>query len=115
GKKVYEGKLTARQIRQDWKLNAQLVTLSACQTGLGRYSAGEGYMGFSQSLFFAGSQNVVLSLWKVDDTATALLMRRFYENLLGSRPDSKEPMTKARALRLAKEWLRDLKADEAEK
>jgi CHAT domain-containing protein len=115
GKKVYEGKLTARQIRQDWKLNAQLVTLSACQTGLGKYSAGEGFLGFSQSLFFAGSQNVVLSLWKVDDTATALLMKRFYENLLGARPDLKGPQSKARALQLAKEWLRDLKADEAEK
>ena len=115
GKRVYEGKLTARQIRQNWRLNAQLVTLSACQTGLGKYNAGEGFLGFSQSLFFAGSQNVVLSLWKVDDTATALLMKRFYENLLGTRPDQSEPQSKARALQLAKEWLRDLNVDEAKK
>ncbi len=112
GKKVYEGKVTARQIRQDWKLNAQLVTLSACQTGLGKYSAGEGFLGFSQSLFFAGSQNVVLSLWKVDDTATALLMQRFYQNLQGAGSDSKEPQSKARALQLAKEWLRNLNVNE---
>jgi CHAT domain-containing protein len=49
---------------------------------------------------------VVLSLWKVDDQATALLMQRFYANLLGKRASLSGPMSKAEALREAKEWLR---------
>jgi CHAT domain-containing protein len=56
---------------------------------------------------------VVLSLWKVDDTATALLMTRFYQNLLGKRPGLVKPMPKADALAEAKRWLRTLPADEA--
>jgi CHAT domain-containing protein len=55
---------------------------------------------------------VVLSLWKVDDKATALLMARFYQNLLGKRPGLSQPMPKAEALLEAKVWLRDLTADE---
>jgi len=51
---------------------------------------------------------VCLSLWKVDDTATALLMERFYANLLGVREDLKGPMGKAAALDEAKRWLRSL-------
>ncbi len=53
-----------------------------------------------------------LSLWKVDDTATALLMRRFYANLLGRQPEVASPMPKAEALREAKAWLRELKRPE---
>jgi CHAT domain-containing protein len=48
----------------------------------------------------------VLSLWKVDDDATALLMERFYRNLLGARPGLKSPLGKAEALAEAKAWLR---------
>ena len=48
--------------------------------------------------FTAGARSVVLSLWKVDDTATALLMVRFYQNLLGKRDGIKNPMAKAEAL-----------------
>jgi CHAT domain-containing protein len=50
----------------------------------------------------------VLSLWKVDDRATSLLMRRFYENLLGKRVDLNKPLPKAEALAEAKAWLRGL-------
>ena len=57
---------------------------------------------------------MVLSRWKVDDTATALLMLRFYENLLGSRRGTK-PMGRAAALAAAKDWLRQLPRGEAEK
>jgi CHAT domain-containing protein len=55
----------------------------------------------------------VLSLWKVDDRATALLMARFYQNLLGKRPGLRQPLPKAEALDEAKRWLRGLSADEA--
>jgi len=103
--------LTAERILRTWKLDADLVTLSACETGLGKYSAGEGFLGFPQALFRAGTRSMMLSLWPVDDTATALLMVRFYENLLGKR-DLRQPMSKAEALREAKTWLRSLTADE---
>jgi CHAT domain-containing protein len=56
---------------------------------------------------------VCLSLWKVDDTATALLMVRFYQNLLGQREGLKRPMGKAAALAEAKSWLRTLPREQA--
>jgi CHAT domain-containing protein/tetratricopeptide (TPR) repeat protein len=103
-----DGRLTAQRILRDWKLDAELVTLSACNTGLGPFAGGEGYLGFSQALFLAGAQSLVLSLWQVDDAATALLMARFYENVLGT-PDGKvKPMAKSEALAEAKRWLRGL-------
>jgi CHAT domain-containing protein/tetratricopeptide (TPR) repeat protein len=112
GQEVYDGRLTAEQMLRGWQLDADLVTLSACQTGLGRYSGGEGYVGFSQALFLSGARSLVLSWWKVDDTATALLMTRFYENLLGSRAGVAGPLPKAQALAEAKSWLRALNADD---
>jgi CHAT domain-containing protein/tRNA A-37 threonylcarbamoyl transferase component Bud32 len=107
-----DGRLTAEHILRDWKLDADLVTLSACDTGLGTLSGGEGYLGFSQALFLAGGRSLVLSLWQVDDAATALLMTRFYENLLGMPERTVEPMPKAQALAEAKRWLRDLRPNE---
>jgi CHAT domain-containing protein/tetratricopeptide (TPR) repeat protein len=101
-----DGRLTAQQVLRGWKLDAELVTLSACNTGLGRYAGGEGHLGFSQALFLAGARGLVLSLWEVDDASTALLMTRFYENLLGEGTD--KPMPKAEALAEAKRWLRGL-------
>jgi CHAT domain-containing protein len=60
----------------------------------------------------SGTRSVCLSLWTVDDTATALLMQRFYANLLGRRPGLTAPMPKAEALREAKTWLRGLRRAE---
>ena len=79
-----DGTITAEQIARTWELDADLVVLSACESGLGRAAGGEGYLGFAQPLFAKGARSLVLSLWKVDDDATALLMTRFYQNLLGS-------------------------------
>lgn len=103
-----DGRLTAEHILRRWKLNADLVTLSACETGLGEFSGGEGYLGFSQALFLKGARSLVLSLWQVDDHATALLMTRFYENLIGIPDRDVKPMPKADALAEAKNWLRSL-------
>ena len=78
------------------RLRAELVVLSACQTALGREVRGEGVLGLVRGFMYAGSPRVAASLWKVDDRATAELMRRFYEAMLkgGLRP--------AAALRQAK-------------
>ncbi len=101
-----DGTITAEQIVRTWNLDADLVVLSACQSGLGRLAGGEGYLGFSQALFSKGAHSLVLSLWKVDDDATALLMTRFYQNLLGKRRGLLAPLPKAEALAEAKAWLR---------
>jgi CHAT domain-containing protein len=95
-----------------WQLDADLVTLSACQTALGKEAGGEGLLGFTQVLFAAGARALVLSLWKVDDVPTALLMARFYENLLGKRSGLKAPLGRAAALQEAKTWLRDLRQEQ---
>jgi len=108
-KPVFDGRLSVREIQHDWELKAELVTLSACETALGREAGGEGFVGFTQALLMSGTRSVCLSLWKVDDTATALLMQRFYANLLGHRPGLTAPMPKAEALREAKTWLRELR------
>jgi tetratricopeptide (TPR) repeat protein len=112
-KPVFDGRLLVREIQRSWDLKAELVTLSACETALGKESGGEGFVGFTQALLMSGARSVCLSLWKVDDTATALLMTRFYQNMLGKRPGLSKPMPKAEALREAKKWLRELTVDEA--
>jgi CHAT domain-containing protein len=69
------------------KLRADLVVLSACETGLGKEVAGEGLVGLSRGFMYAGASRVVASLWQVSDEATALLMERFYRGMRdGMRP-----------------------------
>jgi CHAT domain-containing protein/tetratricopeptide (TPR) repeat protein len=109
---VYDGRLSVREIQRGWDLHSELVTLSACETALGREAGGEGFVGFSQALLMSGARSICLSLWRVDDTATALLMHRFYSNLLGARSGLVHPMPKAEALAEAKGWLRALSRDE---
>ena len=115
GREASNGQLTAEHIVRTWKLDADLVTLSACETALGTYSQGEGFLGFSQALFLAGARGTLLSLWPVDDRATTLLMTRFYENMLGTVDGKVKALaSKAEALTEAKRWLRDLTAAEVE-
>jgi CHAT domain-containing protein len=109
---IFDGRLTVREIQRTWNLHAELVTLSAGETALGREAGGEGFVGFTQALLLTGARSVCLSLWQVDDTATALLMPRFYANLLGRRPGLTAAMPKAEALREAKAWLRGLRRAE---
>jgi tetratricopeptide (TPR) repeat protein len=107
-----DGEITAEQIVRTWELDAELVVLSACESGLGVAAGGEGYLGFAQPLFAKGARSLVLSLWKVDDRATALLMTRFYQDLLGRRAGLSGPLPKAEALDEARRWLRGLTAEE---
>ena len=112
GTRIYDGLVTAKEIVREWELDADLVTLSACGTGLGKEVGGEGYIGFAHAFLQAGARSLIVSLWKVEDTATSLLMRRFYENRFGAYEgersgDAGTSMSKARALQEAKRWLRD--------
>ncbi len=119
GTRIYDGLVTAEDILREWELNADLVTLSACETGLGKEVTGEGYVGFAHAFLQVGARSLLVSLWKVEDKATSLLMRRFYENWLGEYGEERrgrvgEPMTKAEALQEAKYWLRDYTDDSGE-
>jgi CHAT domain-containing protein len=87
------GLLTASEIL-DLKLNAELVVLSACDTGRGRIT-GDGVIGLSRSLITAGVPSVIVSLWSVPDAPTAELMTEFYRNWQEKKLD------KAQALRQA--------------
>lgn len=80
------------------RLNADLVVLSACQTGLGeqQISGGEGISGLKYALFYAGAKSAMVSLWQVDDSATAALMQSFYRDFL------KKGLPSSVALRSAK-------------
>lgn len=69
-------------------LPAELVVLSACQTGVGKQVKGEGLIALTRGFMYAGAARVVASLWKVDDSATAALMAQFYKEIFvnGKRP-----------------------------
>lgn len=85
--KAKNGFLRANDI-YNLKLPAELVVLSACQTGLGKEIKGEGLVGLTRGFMYAGAARVVVSLWNVNDKATADLMTKFYQKMLkqGERP-----------------------------
>ncbi len=75
-----DGLWQAREIRRS-RLDADLVTLSACETGVGRLEGEEGIMNLAQTFLIAGAKSVVASLWDADDRSTATLMKHFYEQI----------------------------------
>jgi CHAT domain-containing protein/Tfp pilus assembly protein PilF len=78
-----DGLLQMREVF-NLKLNAELVTLSACQTGLGQLIRGEGIEGLSRAFFYAGASSVLLSVWAINDQASYQLLERFYFHLRSS-------------------------------
>jgi CHAT domain-containing protein/tetratricopeptide (TPR) repeat protein len=113
GQRIYRGLITTTDVLREWTLDADLVTLSGCDTGLGRKAGGEGYLGLAHAFLQAGSRSLLVSLWQVEERATALLLKRFYENRYGwtageGGDDVAYAMTKSRALQEAKSWLRGL-------
>lgn len=95
--KAGDGLLSAYEIF-NLKLNAELVTLSACETGLGKEVKGEGIMGLMRAFMYAGTPSVMVTLWKVDDKSAADLMIGFYKYWQGG---GKGKLSKAEALRRA--------------
>lgn len=87
------------------KLSAQMVVLSACQTALGKEMRREGLLGLTRAFELAGARRVVASLWKVDDRATAELMKHFYAALFQSKlaPDAALRSAQAK-LRATPRW-----------
>lgn len=77
------------------RLNAHLVVLSACETGHGKVQSGEGVLSLARAFMYAGVPNLLVSLWSVNDAATATLMEHFYANLADNMPKA-EALTQAK-------------------
>ena len=107
GKKLPEGVddgiLTAKEISQLDLRGLDLVVLSACQTGLGEIK-GDGVFGLQRGFKKAGANSLLMSLWKVDDEATRLLMTLFYKNLTSG-------MSKYESLKQAQKYVREYEAE----
>ncbi|MGM0496794.1 MAG: CHAT domain-containing protein [Bacteroidota bacterium] len=76
-----DGLLQTKEI-YNLSFNSKLINLSACETGLGKMKKGEGIMGLTRAMLYAGNQNIIVSLWKVSDVSTHKLMVNFYDNQL---------------------------------
>lgn len=95
----HDGLLSVGEILDDpdLRLNAELVVLSACQTGLGELRQAEGSLGLQRAFLARGARSMLVSLWNVSDAATELLMRRFYAHWLEDRdrPGKSESLRRA--------------------
>jgi len=98
-----ESLLSAHEIADTWRLDADLVCLTGCQTAMGMRAASQGLLGLQQALFRAGARSVLVSLWPVDDQATAQLVKEFYRRLARTSG----PGARAEALREAQRAVRD--------
>ena len=94
GQTINDGALQAWEIFSQMRLRADLAVLSACNTALGKSVRGEGIVGLTRALQYAGVRSVVASQWKVDDPSTNVLMRAFY-NSLNDRKSKDESLRQA--------------------
>jgi CHAT domain-containing protein len=102
--------LTAAEIF-DLSLQADLVTLSACESGINEQRPGDELIGLTRALIYAGTPSVIVSLWPVNDLSTSLLMQHFYRQwLAGAGLPGGRRMTKARALQAAQQYVKNLTA-----
>lgn len=100
GDSINDNMLHAYEISK-LQLNADLVVLSACETGYGKFEQGEGVLSMARSFMYAGVPSLVVSLWQVNDATTAFIMHTFYKKLM-------EGLPKDEALRQAKlDYLKD--------
>lgn len=106
GEGLDNGLLQAWEIFEQMRIDADLVTLSACDTGLGKETGGEGLVGLTRAFQYAGAQSVLASLWSVSDESTANLMVRVYSHLKAGK-------SKDQALRLAQIEMIQSKAMDA--
>jgi CHAT domain-containing protein/Tfp pilus assembly protein PilF len=109
-----DGILTALEVGELDLRGVELAVLSACETGLGKVAGGEGLLGLQRAFQVAGTGSVIASLWSVDDTATRLLMERFYDNLWKRRLPKAEALRQAQLYLLREGPRRGLKLDGAE-
>jgi CHAT domain-containing protein len=100
----FDGLLTVGELLDDpaLKLSAEIVVLSACETGLGNLRQAEGTVGFQRAFLGRGARSVLVSLWSVSDLATSALMTSFYRHWL----DDRDQPSKAEALRRAQNDVR---------
>lgn len=82
-----EGDLTVKEILA-LRIPVTLVTLSACETGLGKLTSGDDMIGFNRAFFFAGAESLVTSLWRISDVASSVTVKRFYNELAKGVPRS---------------------------
>ncbi len=104
GLDLADGRLTAADILLNLRLNADLVTLSGCETGQSRVHRGDELIGLTRAFIAAGTPSVLVSLWPVADVSTRLLMEQFYDRFL-------KGTTPARALASAQRYLLNLSTD----
>jgi CHAT domain-containing protein len=98
------GLLQVWEIFESVRLDADLVVLSACETGIGEIRGGEGIIGLTRAFQYAGARSVLASLWRVEDEATAELMQRFYRHLRSGK--AKDEALRAAQLELIGSPLR---------
>jgi tetratricopeptide (TPR) repeat protein len=107
-----DGLLTVADVVDSLRLAADLVVLSACETGLGNIKETEGTLGLQRAFLARGARSVLVSLWRVDTAATDALVKEFYEEWLGEPRRTKAEALQGAQKKLWKEWARGREGDE---